>query len=100
MPAEWSPHAATWIAWPHNADDWPGKFAPIAWVYADIVRHLHAVERVCILVNDAEHEKRAAHILRQVGVDLKQVSFYRIKTNRVWTRDYAPIFVRQQGDKP
>ena len=59
MPAEWEPHAATWIAWPHNADDWPGKFQAIPWVYADIVRHLSAVEDVHILVNDAAAEKRA-----------------------------------------
>ena len=44
MPAEWEPHEATWIAWPHNRDDWPGKFAPIPWVYTEIVRHLSRVE--------------------------------------------------------
>ena len=50
MPAEWEPHEATWIAWPHNRDDWPGRFAPIPWVYAEIVRKLSRVERVRILV--------------------------------------------------
>ncbi len=52
MPAEWEPHEATWIAWPHNRDDWPGRFAPIPWVYGEIVRKLSAVERVRILVRD------------------------------------------------
>ena len=52
MPAEWEPHQATWIAWPHNRSDWPGKFATIPWVYAEIVRNLARVERVNILVND------------------------------------------------
>ena len=52
MPAEWEPHAATWIAWPHNRDDWPGKFAPVPWVYAEIVRHLSRVERVNIVVRE------------------------------------------------
>ncbi|MGA7709604.1 MAG: agmatine deiminase family protein, partial [Acidobacteriaceae bacterium] len=51
MPAEWTPHAATWIAWPHNAEDWPEKFQPIPWVYGEIVRYLAAVESVHILVN-------------------------------------------------
>ena len=50
MPAEWEPHDATWIAWPHNRDDWPGRFAPIPWVYGEIVRRLAQVERVRILV--------------------------------------------------
>ena len=52
MPAEWEPHAATWIAWPHHEPDWPGKFEPIPWVYAEIVRVLHAHEHVEILCHD------------------------------------------------
>src|SRR5688500_13281773 len=52
MPAEWEPHAATWIAWPHHEPDWPGKLAPIPWVYAEIVRALHRYERVEILCHD------------------------------------------------
>ena len=52
MPAEWEPHEATWIAWPHNRADWPGKFEPILWIYAEIVRHLARVEQVNILVDD------------------------------------------------
>src|SRR5271154_5277960 len=92
MPAEWEPHEATWIAWPHNTEDWPGRFAPIPWVYADIVRHLHRVERVHILIQNTSLETKAQAILKQVGVDLKRVSFFRIPTDRVWTRDYAPTF--------
>ncbi len=94
MPAEWEPHEATWIAWPHHRDDWPGKFAPIPWVYAEIVRHLHMGERVRILVNDAAAERAACRHLRQAGVDLTAVEFFPIATNRVWTRDYGPLFVR------
>ena len=59
MPAEWEPHTATWIAWPHNASDWPGRFQPIPWVYAEIVRQIAAVEQVHILVQSADAEKRA-----------------------------------------
>src|SRR6266436_2670823 len=59
MPAEWEPHEATWIVWPHNQDDWPGKFATIPWVYAEIVRHLHQSEKVRILVNSPAGERRA-----------------------------------------
>jgi len=97
MPAEWEPHQATWIAWPHNKDDWPGKFAAIPWVYAEIVRQLHPCERVRILVNSARSEEQARDALRRAGVDLGQVEFFRIPTNRVWTRDYGPIFVRDRN---
>ncbi len=98
MPAEWEPHAATWIAWPHNRDDWPGKFGPIPWVYVEIVRRLHGVERVRILAQDAATERRASSLLVRGGVDLGRVDFYRFPTDRVWTRDFGPIFVQRAGD--
>jgi agmatine deiminase len=93
MPAEWEPHEATWIAWPHNEEDWPGKFAPIPCVYAEIVRHLHQSERVHVLVNDADAESEVVAILTKAHVDLSQVRFFQIPTNRVWSRDYGPIFL-------
>jgi agmatine deiminase len=97
MPAEWSPHAATWIAWPHNPEDWPGKFQPIPWVYAEIVRHLSRVEDVHILVNDLPAERRAASILRRNGANLARVHFHHWPTDRVWLRDSGPIFVKKMG---
>lgn len=99
MPAEWELHEATWIAWPHNSDDWPGKFQAIPWVYADIVRNLARMEHVHILVNDSAAGKRATGILQRVGANLGNVSFHTWPTNRVWTRDSGPIFVRNsKGD--
>jgi agmatine deiminase len=92
-PAEWETHGATWIAWPHERSDWPGKFAAIPWVYAEMVRHLAQSERVGILVGDAAEEKRAQRILGRNAVDLTRVDFRRIATDRVWTRDFGPIFV-------
>src|SRR5271168_4599866 len=73
MPAEWSLHAATWIGWPHNAEDWPGKFQPIPWVYAEIVRHLSQVEDVHILVNSADAEKGARRILLRAQANLARL---------------------------
>src|SRR5688500_12755278 len=86
MPAEWEPHDATWIAWPHEKSDWPGKFAPIPWVYTEIVRHLHTGEFVHILVNERATETRVRRQLGRASVDLERVRFFRIPTNRVWTR--------------
>jgi agmatine deiminase len=97
MPAEWEPHHATWIAWPHNREDWPGKFLPIAWVYLEIVRHLHKGERVCILVNNEKIARLASQILLRGGVDLDQIDFYRFPTDRAWTRDFGPIFIKAEG---
>ena len=97
MPAEWHPHAATWIAWPHNATDWPGKFAAIPWVYADIVRHLSRVEDVHILVNDAAAAKRADGILKRSGAKISRVYFHQWPTDRVWMRDSGPIFVKNDN---
>jgi len=94
MPAEWEPHEATWLAWPHNPEDWPGKFQPIPWVYAEIVRLLSARERVHILVDDLKAERRAGGILERAGANLDRVSFHVWPTDRVWTRDSGPIFVR------
>ncbi len=100
FPAEWEPHAATWLGWPHNRTDWPGKFVPIPWVYGEIVRKLVAGERVRILVKNTAHEAQATHILRRVGVDLTRVDFFTIPSNRGWTRDFGPIFIRSPHPEP
>jgi agmatine deiminase len=97
MPAEWEPHEATWIAWPHNRDDWPGRFAPIPWVYAEIVRKLAQVERVRILIQDSESEEAARRTLRKSGANLEAVEFFHALTDRGWTRDYGPLFVRNRA---
>ena len=96
MPAEWHPHEATWIGWPHNRTDWPGKFSVIPWVYAEIVRNLTAGEIVRIIVSSDKHEAAASRVLSRVGVDLNRVEFFRFTTNRGWTRDFGPIFVRRE----
>jgi agmatine deiminase len=94
MPAEWEPHEATWIAWPHNQDDWPGRFEPIPWVYGEIVRKLAAVERVRILVRDEEVRESARAVLEKCGANLAAVDFELRPTDRVWTRDFAPQFLK------
>jgi agmatine deiminase len=97
MPAEWEPHAATWLAWPHNRSDWPGKFPAIPWVYAEIVRYLARVERVEILVRNAAEERGAREILDRAGALCDSVRFHRVPTNRGWTRDYAPTFLKNDA---
>src|SRR5437899_9709788 len=94
MPAEWEPHAATWLAWPHYKLDWPGKFEPIPWVYAEIIRYLSRHERVELIVKDVAEEKRARKTLKQAHALSGNVRFHRWPTNRVWTRDSGCAFVR------
>ena len=93
MPAEWEPHAATWLAWPHYHGDWPGKFEPIPWVYTEIARNLSRHERVELIVNDAAAERRVRKLLTRADVALGNVRFHRWPTNRVWLRDSGCIFV-------
>src|SRR3984957_18156097 len=95
MPAEWEPHAATWLAWPHERTDWPGKFAPIPWVYADIVRHLARVERVRVLVQSVAERREARRAIERSGATLPAVDFFVVPTNRGWIRDFGPIFVKK-----
>lgn len=99
MPAEWEPHEATWLAWPHEVTDWPGKFAPIQWVYGEIARHLSRVEKVRILVENAEFQQKARRVLQKCGAQMDAIEFWHVPTDRSWTRDFCPIFVRNaNGD--
>ena len=102
MPAEWEAHESTWLAWPHFRGDWPGKFEPIPWVYAEIVRNLARHERVDLIVNDASGEKRAIAVLEKAGALsgalADNVHFHRWRTDRVWTRDSGCIFLTPPSD--
>lgn len=95
MPAEWAPHAATWLGWPHNASDWPGKFEVIPWVYGEMVRKISAGENIRLLVRHQQDEAFARRVFRHVGVDLRKIQFVTHPTNRGWTRDTGPIFVKK-----
>ena len=99
MPAEWEPHEGTLLGWPHELTDWPGKFAPIPWAFAEIVRHLARVERVFLVVESREAESRVKTILRKSQVNLENVLFLRVPTDRGWMRDSGPICVKDaRGD--
>jgi agmatine deiminase len=97
MPAEWEQHEATWIGWPHNKTDWPGKITPVHWVYGEIIRKLAPGEIARILVNDAAHEGQARRVLAKVGADFSRLEFFRFPTNRGWTRDFGPMFVKRSA---
>ena len=97
MPAEWEPHSATWLGWPHNSTDWPGKISVIPWVYAEICRKLAPGELLHIIVQSPRHRAAARRALAAVGVPSSRVRFFSFPSNRGWTRDTGPIFVRSDS---
>ncbi|HXC24394.1 MAG TPA: agmatine deiminase family protein, partial [Gemmatimonadaceae bacterium] len=96
MPAEWEPHDATWIAWPHHAPDWPDKLEAIHWVYAEIVRVLAEHERVDILCHTEALRAQATYYLQAHAVKMHHVHLHLTPTDRVWLRDSAPTFIWTQ----
>lgn len=98
LPAEWEKHEATWIGWPHHKADWPGKFTPIIWVYCEIVKKISEGEKVRIVVEDKTRQQKAFSALRDADVDLSNVEFFVLETDRGWTRDSGPIFVKSQSN--
>jgi agmatine deiminase len=98
MPAEWEPHAATWLSWPHKEESWPGNFEPIPGVFAEMVEALVPGEQVRILAGTEELEASARAALRARGVDgHPNVRFHRVPTNDSWARDHGPIFLVGKG---
>ena len=98
MPAEWEPHTATWLTWPHHAADWPGKFAVIPWVYGEMIRKISAGESIRLIVRHMKDEQFARHVFRSGGVDLRKINFVMHPTNRGWTRDTGPIFIKRSAE--
>ncbi len=101
MPAEWAPHRATWLSWPHRRDNWPTQLEAVRAVWEQMIVALSAVEQVGLLVNDESAEREVAARLKSAGAAMDQVSLLRIPTADVWMRDYGPTFVtRQAADSP
>src|SRR5271166_5211708 len=100
MPAEWEPHAATWLAWPHYHGDWPGKFEPVPWVYAEIIRNLAKHERVELIVNNAAAARQARKVLERADALSANIRFHRWPTNRIWLRDSGCIFLTSGAGAP
>jgi len=96
MPAEWEKHEATWLCWPHNRTDWPGKLDAIRWVYGEMTRKIARAEKVRLLVRHAQEARTATGYLKSAGADLKNIEFVVHPTNRGWTRDTGPIFVKRR----
>jgi agmatine deiminase len=93
FPAEWAPHAATWLSWPHKEASWPGKIETVFGVYSQFIKELAEGEEVCINVNDESMREFALQHLERAGADLSQIKFFFHPTNDAWCRDHGPAFV-------
>src|ERR1700748_3640297 len=92
FPAEWHPHTATWLSWPHKDESWPGKIASIYPRYCEFIKALTEDELVRINVANDEMELFARHHLQQANVDLNKVQFFHFPTNDAWWRRHGPAF--------
>jgi len=99
MPAEWEPHQATWLSWPHNRDTWPEEIEAVQDIWVQMVKGISPKEKVCLLVDDDEERLEAFTRLTRSGVRMDNVAFYEIPTVDVWMRDYGPTFVVRGNDK-
>ena len=101
MPAEWAPQERIWLSWPHAKADWPGKFAPVPWVFAEMVRVITTSgQRVGLLVKDAKIRAEAMEMLDRAGATLTLVDMLEVPTNRGWLRDCGPIWVHlEDGER-
>ena len=95
---EWSNHIATWIGWPYNKSDWPGKFSPIPYVYAEIVKYISPGEKVRIFVQSNDHRLKAEKVLKDSNGSLENLEFFIKKTDRGWLRDSGPMFVKNGSE--
>jgi agmatine deiminase len=101
MPAEWAPHAATWLSWPNNLETWPEELKRVQDIWVQMAKAISPAEKVCLLVNDEREQNDAAQRLARSGARMENVSFFRILTVDVWIRDYGPTFVtRENRDAP
>ncbi|MBK0378370.1 agmatine deiminase family protein [Mucilaginibacter segetis] len=93
FPAEWAPHTATWLSWPHKEASWPGKLDMIYSKYAEFIKVLTQGEIVRINVADEQMATFAKQQLQAVGADLSKVEFFEFPTNDAWCRDHGPAFL-------
>ncbi len=98
IPAEWENHKSTILCWPHQKEDWPNKFTPINWVYTEIVKNIVQDELVRIIVQSQKDKSKVQNYLSRAHVDLSNVTFITMETDRGWMRDSSPAFVKHGNE--
>ena len=98
IPAEWEPHQATLLSFPHEGRDWPGKYEAVKWAFVEIVRKVALFEPVLLMVKDDRHQAQVTDMLQRAHANMQQIRFFQLDTNRNWMRDSGPITVRNNGN--
>ena len=92
MPAEWEPHEAVWLSWPHNKNTFP-QLPAVEEAYFAFITAIHTSERVEFFVPSAVVHRRVRIRLKETNVDLSRVNLHTVDFSDVWIRDYGPTFV-------
>ncbi len=98
FPAEWHPHTATWLSWPHKEASWPGKINTIFEPYCKFIKAITEGEKVCINVANDNMKNSAIEHLLQHSINLNKIEFYTHPTNDAWCRDHGPAFIINQKE--
>jgi len=93
FPAEFAPHKATWLSWPHKEASWPGKIDAIFPAYAKFIAYLSHGEKVCINVANEQMKQFALAHIMATNANLSAIEFYFNPTNDAWCRDHGPAFL-------
>ncbi len=93
FPAEWHPHVATWLSFPHKEASWPGKIQTIFPYYIEFIKELTKGEKVCINVKDEAHKATVLAMLQKAAADLSRIELFLHPTNDAWCRDHGPAFL-------
>src|SRR5580698_7204103 len=99
FPAEWAPHTATWLSWPHKEESWPGKIATIYKPYCEFIKAVSEGELFRINVVNEKMAAFAKEQLQQAGVELNRIEFFEFTTNDAWCRDHGPAFLINTATK-
>lgn len=99
LPAEWERHQATLMAFPHEGNDWPGKYQAIQWAFVEIIRRVALYENLLLVVKSQAHRKRVHTMLQQAHADTAHVRYLIFNTNRSWMRDSGPIVVQRSDGR-
>ena len=99
FPAEWEKQEGILLCFPHNGNDWPGKYATIQWAFVEFIKKIASFEKVFIIVATASLRQKVEDMLKMAHVNMAKVSFIQHKTNRSWMRDSGPIIVKNGKER-
>ncbi len=95
LPAEFETHEAILLCFPHNVDDWPGKYQAIKWAFIDFIKKVSEYEPIILIIQNESEKKKVSQLLSRSHVDIQNVDFLIAETNRNWMRDSGPIIIEQ-----